>query len=433
LFERPYADDGPIVLQSKHAVSLAREVAEQAVTILDNNGVLPLAETAKIAVIGPTADDPLALLGDYSFPVHLINHDMKEETGHIVTLLAGLRAACGERVTYARGCDIFEERSSGSPVFPGDIADNVSLDIRERYSTRRDGFDAAIACARAADVAVVCVGDLSGIFQTGTVGEGSDVDSLVLPGLQQELLAAIVATGTPVVVALSSGRPYNLGGLETQIAAQVMSYFGGQEGGRALADVLIGKVEPSGRLTLSVPRSAGAGPYYYNHKFKSAGTPIARHFGSRYPFGHGLAYTSFEFSDLKLAAQSIDIETGDVRFEFKIRNTGTRPGVAVPQVYVRDRLASLVRPVKELKAFGRVALPAGEAAKVRITLPVDMLNFTGAEGARIVEPGAFDLMVGASSVDISLRSAFEVVGASRSLPARWRMESRFEHEPLTLV
>ncbi len=424
LFEKPYTDDVKVAMETNEAVAIARKVAEQSIAILDNDGILPLSSTANVAVIGPCADDPLALLGDYSFPVHLINSNESDDVAHVVTPLAALRNACGEdRISYARGCNIFDERSTGTPVFPGDVADNTRLDIAERYSTRRDMFDEAVAVAKAADVAIVCVGDLSGIFQTGTVGEGSDVDTLELPGLQQELLEAIVATCTPVVVVLSSGRPYNLGGLEPQLAAQVMSFFGGQEGGRALADVLTGAVEPSGRLTLSVPRSAGAAPYFYNHKYKSSGTPIARHFGSLYPFGHGLSYSSFEFSDLELGSEQVDIETGNVVATFTLKNTGGRPGVAVPQLYVRDKLASLVRPVKELKGFARVDLAPGATARVSITVPTDMLNFTGAEGVRIVEPGAFDLMIGASSGDIRLQTTFTVTGKLRRLPRDWRMQS----------
>ncbi len=430
LFEHPYADEGKIAVQAKEAVALSRRVARQSVTILGNDGILPLAPDARIALIGPCADDPLALLGDYAFPVHLINSDDSDDTSQVVTPLAGLRALCGDRLTYARGCNIFDERSSGTPVFPGDVDDNTSLDIAERYSTRRDMMDEAVAAATGADVAVVCVGDLSGIFQTGTVGEGSDVDTLDLPGLQQELLDRIVATGTPVVVVLSSGRPYTLGGQEDALAALVMTYFGGQEGGTALAEVLTGTAEPAGRLTLSVPRSAGAAPYFYNHKFKSSGTPIARHFGSRYPFGHGLSYTTFEFSDFALEASSVDIETGEVEVSFTVTNTGDRAGVAVPQLYVRDKLASLVRPVKELKGFARVELAAGAAARVTLRVPTDMLNFTGYEGVRIVEPGDFDLMVGASSADIRLRGTVTVTGDVRKLPKDWRMTSASEVKPL---
>jgi len=425
IFEKPYADDTAIRLQTPEAIAVARQVAEQSVTIVANNGILPLDPKKKIALIGPSADDPLALLGDYSFPVHLILSDANESAGPVVTPRAAFQAAAGSaNLIYARGCNILDERKAGAPVFPGDVDDSSAVEQASSLSTRTDMITEAVAAARAADVAIVCVGDLSGIFQTGTVGEGSDADTLELPGVQQQLLEAVVATGTPVVVVLSSGRPYNLGGLEDKIAAQVWTFFAGQEGGNALHDVLTGKVEPSGRLTLSVPKNVGASPYFYNHKLKSSGTPIARHFGSQYPFGHGLSYTSFSFDDLKLAAEKVDVESGDIAVSFTVRNTGARQGVAVPQLYVRDVLASVVRPVKELKAFGRVELQPGEVKRVTFTVPVDMLCFTGPEGTRIVEPGEHELQLGASSADIRLKARVEVTGKTRQLPRDWRMESR---------
>ena len=224
LFEKPYADEGAIRLQAPETVALARQVAAQSVTILDNDGTLPLRPGTRLAVIGPTADDPLAMLGDYSFPVHLIVSNLAESAREVVTPLDGLKAVFGaEAVTHAKGCFILEERRFGAPVFPGDVPDSAKLDQSSPVSTRTDLIAEAVAAARAADVAVVCVGDLSGIFQTGTVGEGSDADSLVLPGVQQQLLEAVVETGTPVVVVITSGRPYNLGGLEKRVAAQVMA------------------------------------------------------------------------------------------------------------------------------------------------------------------------------------------------------------------
>jgi len=239
-----------------------------------------------------------------------------------------------------------------------------------------------------------------------------------------------VDTGTPTVVVLTAGRPYELGGLEDRLAAYVMAFAGGQEGGTALAEVLSGQVEPSGRLTVSFPKSAGAMPYFYNHKLKSAGTPIAFHFGSRYPFGHGLGYTDFAYSDLQLARQQIDIEEGEIVLTFAITNTGARAGVAVPQLYVRDRQASVVRPVKELKAFGRIELAAGERARVRFTLPVDMLCLTDRSGQRVVEAGWFDVMIGSSSAQTPLRGQVQVGhSAKRTLPDQWRMESRCERLP----
>ena len=234
IFERPYADEGALELQSPATVSLARETARQAVVVLENRGVLPLDPRAgqRVAVIGPTADDPLALLCGYSFPVHLILNDAGETAAQVVTPRAALAAAYGaDKVAYARGCFIIEERKYGAPVFPGDVEASTMLDQPSPLSTRTDLIPEAVACARGADVAVVCVGDLAGLFRTGTVGEGSDADSLDLPGVQQQLLAAVVATGKPVIVVLTSGRPYNLGGLEDEVAALVMAFAGGQQGG----------------------------------------------------------------------------------------------------------------------------------------------------------------------------------------------------------
>ncbi len=427
LFEKPYTDEAAIALRTPESLELAREIATQGITLLENQGVLPLDPQTKLAVIGPTADDPLALLGDYAFPVHLINSDATTDTAHVITPLAGLRNACGEdRVTFALGCYILETRGSGSPVFPGDMEDHASLALNSPVSTRTDLIQNGVTAAADADVAILCLGDLSGIFQTGTVGEGSDVDTLALPGVQQALLDAVIETGTPVVVVLSSGRPYNLGGREKDLGAYVMSHFSGEQGGVALADVLTGTAEPSGRLTISIPRSAGACPYHYNHKFKSAGTPIARHFGSDYPFGHGLSYTTFDYSDLTLAASEVASEGGDVVLSVTITNTGMRAGFDVVQLYIRDRVASLVRPVKELKSFARVSLKPGESARVTFRLPTDMLGFTGRDGVRMVEPGEFDLMVGASSGDIRLTDSVVVTGDVRPLPADWRMESSTE-------
>ncbi|KQR71656.1 beta-D-glucoside glucohydrolase [Rhizobium sp. Leaf341] len=425
LFEKPFTDEAGIALQTPEAIDVARRVADQSVVILSNDGLLPLAENRTIALIGPTADDPLALLGDYAFPVHLIVSDLTDAATAVVTPRAAFEARFGkERIRYAKGCHILEGRQSGAPVFPGDVPDMTTLSQASPVSTSLDLIPAAVEAARQADVAIVCVGDLSGIFQTGTVGEGSDTDTLALPGVQQALLEAVVETGTPVVVVITSGRPYTLGGLEDRVAAQVMAFFGGQEGGPALCDVLTGAVEPSGRLTVSVPRSAGAAPYFYNHKFKSAGTPVARHFGSRYPFGHGLSYTAFVYEDLTLDRTRVESEGGSVGVSFTLRNAGDRAGFDVPQLYVRDIQSSVVRPIKELKAFKRVYLEPGESAHVTFRVPTDMLSFTGPEGIRIVEAGTFELMVGSSSAAIRLRSQIEVEGPVRRIQDNWNMVSR---------
>jgi beta-glucosidase len=425
LFEKPYTDEAAICLQSPEAIDVARRVAEQSVVVLANDGILPLDIRKTIALIGPTAADPLAMLGDYSFPVHLIMSDLADAASEVVTPRAAFEEAFGQaRILYAKGCNILEERQPGAPVFPGDVPDSAMLTQTSPVSMSRTLIPAAVDAARRADVAVVCVGDLSGIFQTGTVGEGSDTDTLDLPGVQQALLAAVVETGTPVVVVVTSGRPYTLGGLEDRVAAQVMAFFGGQEGGHALVDVLTGAVEPSGRLTVSVPRGVGASPYFYNHKFKSSGTPVARHFGSRYPFGHGLSYTRFVYEEIEVEPPVVPSAGGSVAVSFTVSNMGERMGVEVPQLYVRDVLTSVVRPVKELKAFKRVMLEPEESARVLFRVPTDMLSFTGPEGARIVEPGRFEIMVGSSSAAIHLRAHVDVIGPVRQLDHDWRMVSK---------
>jgi beta-glucosidase len=424
LFERPYADENAVKLQSAQTRQAARDVATRSLTLLENNGVLPLTGKPRVAVIGPTADDPLALLSGYSFPVHLIISDMLEQTSQVTTPLDALRQTLGEQhVSYARGCHIIEKRMAGAPVFPGDSSGKpvqqspVSLDTSL--------FAEAVRVAEKSDVVVACVGDLAGLFQSGTVGEGSDTDSLNLPGVQQQLLEALVATGKPVVVVMTGGRPYTLQGLEDKVAALMMAWAPGQEGGWAIADVLTGRAEPQGRLVVSVPKSAGAMPYYYNHKLKSGGTPFAFHFGSRYPFGYGKSWTQFQWSALTLITPEVAID-GEIAVRITLTNIGERHGSEVVQLYVRDNVASMVRPVKELKAFQRVELEPNQSATLTFYVPVDMLNFTDRNGKRIVEPGEFTLMAGSSSAEIHGTVIANVSGATRELAKNWRMLSRCE-------
>jgi len=424
LFEQPYIDEQGISLQSEKARAVAREVATRSITLLENNGALPLAAGLNVAVIGPTADDPLALLSGYSFPVHLIISDMQGEASQVTTLLTALQQKLGEsRVRYAKGCHILEKRTAGAPVFPGDASGKPMQ--QSPVSTDTSLIAQAVRTAEQSDVVVACVGDLAGLFQCGTVGEGSDTDSLTLPGVQQQLLEALVATGKPVVVVMTGGRPYNLQGLESRVAAWLLAWAPGQEGGRAIADVLTGRAEPQGRLVVSVPHSAGAMPYYYNHKLKSGGTPYAFHFGSRYPFGYGQSWTQFTYGGLTLLTPEVPID-GEIRLQCAVTNTGERSGSEVVQLYVRDKVASMVRPVQELKGFQRVALSPGETATLTFTLPVDMLNFTRRDGKRVVEPGEFELRIGASSADIRATATVIVQGETRILPSAWKMLSRCE-------
>jgi beta-glucosidase len=424
LFEHPYTEVAGINLQSASARQAARDVATRSLTLLENRGVLPLPENVQLAVVGPTADDPLALLSGYSFPVHLIISDMVEEASQVTTPLAALRRYYGEeQVRYAKGCHIIAQRMAGAPVFPGDSggkpmqASPVSFD--------QTLIPEAVAAAQQSDVVIACVGDLAGLFQSGTVGEGSDTDSLNLPGVQQQLLEALAATGKPLIVVMTGGRPYHLQGLEDKVAALLMAWAPGQEGGWAIADVLSGRAEPQGRLAVSVPKSAGAMPYYYNHKLKSGGTPFAFHFGSRYPFGYGQSWTTFDYAAPRLLAPQVSM-SGEIELEVTLRNSGKRRGSEVVQLYVRDKVASMVRPLQELKAFQRVEIEPGASRTLTFYLPVDMLNFTRKDGKRIVEPGEFELQIGASSADIRGTATVIVTGEVRELAKNWRMMSRCE-------
>ena len=420
LFELPYGECNPN-LNSEEAKQLAYQVASESVVLLENrDGLLPLSPSQHVALIGPTADDPLALLGGYSFPVHLIFVSQGDEVSAQCQSIKDQLNNRFEQLEFSKGCDILSERLANAPVFPGDVDMAMGQQTVSPVSTDTSQIKAAVEAARRADVAVVCVGDLAGLFQTGTVGEGSDTDSLNLPGVQQQLLDAVLDTGKPTVIIMTGGRPYNLQGAEKRCAAFLSAWAPGQEGARAITDILLGDTSPSGRLSLSFPKSAGAVPYYYNHKLKSAGTPIAYHFGSSYNFGYGLSYSEFDYTNLAIASREVDI-AGEIEISLDVANVGKIEAAEVVQLYVRDEVATQVRPIRELKGFHKLWLRPDETRKVTFRLPVDMLNFTDSNHRRVVEPGTFSLMVGRSSSDICFSETVEVTGEKRTLPKYWRM------------
>jgi beta-glucosidase len=208
------------------------------------------------------------------------------------------------------------------------------------------------------------------------------------------------------------------------------AWFPGQEGAGALAGILYGDINPGGRLPVSFPKSAGAMPYFYNHKLKSAGSPVHPDFGALFPFGHGLSYTSFEYTDFRVASGKA---ANDGQFEVSctVENTGQRAGDEVVQLYVRDPIASLVRPVMELKGFKRLTLSPGERKRVYFVLPVDLLSFTVSGTTRVIEPGKFELMIGRSAAEILVRETVEVTGTPRKLPENWRMRTEVRVSPAT--
>lgn len=417
LFDDPYVDEEAIDLDTADDRALAAEVARRSIVLLANDGTLPLAAdtTGQVAVIGPNADDAMALFGNYSFENHIVSTHFAGDAGvvQVPTVLDAIRARLGAgRVVHARGCDVMVP--AADPATDPGIAE-------------------AVATATAAEVAVVVVGDKAGHFRLGTVGEGTDTADLGLPGSQQALVDAVIATGTPTVVVLLNGRPFALPGLAERAAAVVEAWFPGQDGAGAVVDVLFGDVNPAGRTAVSFWPTAGVMPASYHHKHLARGLPALPEYEPVFPFGHGLSYTSFEYSDLSIGAVEVacDDPAATVEISCTVRNVGGRDGDEVVQLYATDVLATVARPVLELKGFRRIALDAGAAARVVFELPVDVLGFTGLDGRRVVEPGAIEVKVGASSADLRLKGSFELVGSVREVPAgagrrRYTTPSRVE-------
>ncbi|MDQ0379830.1 beta-xylosidase/alpha-l-arabinosidase [Amycolatopsis thermophila] len=379
----------PVDLDSPRNRAIAREVAEKSVVLLANDGTLPLT-ARRIAVVGPCADDPLAFMGCYSYPNHVLPRYPEYGIGVAApSLLESLRAELPDAVvTSAAGCPIRVED--------------------------RSGFAEAVEVARSADVCVAVVGDRAGLFGEGTSGEGCDAPDLRLPGVQDELLRELLATGTPVVVVVVSGRPYALG--DHPAAALVQAFMPGEEGGPALAGVLSGRTNPGGRLPVQVPRVAGAQPSTYLQPPLGGNSEGISNLDPSplFPFGHGISYTTFEYSELTLSAGEVPTD-GAVEISAVVRNSGARTGDEVVQLYVSDVQAQVTRPVRQLAGFARVTLDPGEKTTVTFRLHADRLAFTGLDLRRIVEPGTIEVFVGRSVDDLPCRGAFELTGPVREV------------------
>ncbi|GAA0996025.1 glycoside hydrolase family 3 N-terminal domain-containing protein [Acrocarpospora macrocephala] len=384
--------EGPVDLDSPGNRALAREMAERSVVLLDAGTALPLVGGGlrRIAVVGPGADDPRVFMGCYAFPNHVLPRHPGLGLGlDAPSVLDALRVEFPEaEIVHERGCEI--------------------------RGTDRSGFAAAVSRARAADLCVAVVGDRAGMFGEGTSGEGCDAEDLRLPGVQEELVAELAATGTPVVVVVVSGRPYALGEVHGKAAGLVQAFMPGVEGGGAIARIISGRVQPGGKLPVQIPRWPGGQPGTYLQPplgTDSQGisnldpTPL-------FPFGYGASYTTFEVGDLQISDAEIPTD-GEFTVSVRVRNTGARAGEEVVQLYLHDVLAQVTRPVRQLVGFVRVAVDPGTSREVRFRVHADRTSFTGRDLRRIVEPGDVEVLVGTSAADLPCQGAVRLTGPVR--------------------
>jgi beta-glucosidase len=382
LFENPFVDPDFAVKVShtEESQQLALEAARQGIVLLKNeNSILPLKKNiSSIAVIGPNANDEINQLGDYTSRVILQD---------ITTVLDGIKEKAGKKtkINYVKGCNI-----SG---------------------TELNEIEQAVAAAKASEMAIVVVGENNWEKpdKKGTSGEGYDVATLELTGLQKELVRKVVETGTPTIVVLINGRPLAVPWIDEHVPAILEAWCPGEKGGEAVAEILFGESNPSGKISSTFPRHAGQLPVYYNYK-PSKQYWLKEGWGNSYadidpsplyPFGYGLSYTTFEYSNLEITPISDNTE-GSFQVSAEISNTGKMAGTEIVQLYVRDKISSVVRPVKELKGFDRITLEPGEFGTVLFELGFNELKMLDKYMEWVVEPGEFEIMVGRSSADIEL-------------------------------
>jgi beta-glucosidase len=352
--------------------------------LLKNEGdLLPLDKNISyILVTGPNADESRNLTTKY------------EPITRRITVLEGIRNKVSPKtkVKYVKGCDLVDEDWPESEILPHSLTKSEKADIQK-----------AKRIAKRVDVAVVVVGG-----SRKTCGEGRSRTSLDLPGAQLDLVRAVYKTGTPTVVVLINGRPLTINWIDKNIPAIVEAWYPGEKGGQAIADVLFGDYNPGGKLPITFPKTVGQIPINFPHKPGTQGKGRARVSGVLYPFGYGLSYTEFGYSDLQISPEKIK-SNSEVRVSLDIKNIGDRKGDEVVQLYLNDVVSSVTTPIKELKGFKRVALEPGEKQTVEFILTPDQLSLINQDMKRVVEPGIFEVMIGSSSEDIRLEGNFEVI------------------------
>ena len=392
IFERPYAnaDDEKRAMLTPESRAAAREIAARSMVLLKNEGMLPLSTSLRrLAVVGPLADDRPNMMGNWT------GDGRKED---VVTVLEGIRAAVSRetQVLHAAGASL-------------DVAQMMTDGAGSRAADRA-AIAKTVAVSRTADAVVLVIGE-SGAMS----GEASSRTSLDLPGAQAELAQALVGTGKPVAVVLMNGRPLNLTPLAARTPAILETWFPGTEAGHAVADVLFGHVNPGGKLPVTFPRNVGQAPIYYNHKSTGRPPDPKEKYTSKYldvpwtplyPFGHGLSYTQFAIQDLRMASTTIG-PADSLTVSVEVANTGKRRGDEVVQLYIQDVVASVTRPVQELRGFKRMTLDPGERRRVEFVLGPKELGFLNQSLKWVVEPGEFRVRMSNSS-EGGLTGTFEV-------------------------
>lgn len=390
LFENPYVDPAKTdKVGGNEGAAIAAKVARESITLLKNNGVLPLdtTRTLKVALVGPNADNGYNMLGDYTAP---------QPDGRIVTVLDGLRRHSTLDVTYVKGCAVRDTSTADIPaaVEAARLADVIVAVVGG--SSARD-FKTSYKETGAAVVDTHAVSDMES-------GEGYDRETLDLLGRQNELLKALRATGRPLIVVYIEGRPLLKEWADANADALLTAYYPGQQGGEAIAEILVGRYNPAGRLPVSVPRSVGQIPVYYNRRAPQLHAYVEGEAGPRYPFGHGLSYTTFSYSPATVTATA----DGGARVSLDVTNTGDRSGDEVVQVYVHPLTAETVQPMKRLAGFSRVNIGAGETRRVDIELPAGSFEIIGVDYKPVRQRGKWEVMVGASSADIRSTTALSI-------------------------